>query len=287
VTSSDDDLDALSQRASGRKANTGEAQRKRPPSAKPAKSNAPMESLDELVSGMSKGRSAPAGRATTQSTVNAPGPVESLEQLLPARSAETPKAKSSRHTSATTPSAPQSLETLIYSTASAEDQRARQPQVKEQVVKKPLDLPIEDLVHRQSAAAELRKPAGFRLPLQGIVLITLLVMCIGFAIFQHQSGKVSYPSPLAAQVAQLASAVDAYYEKHRSLPQTLGELEMFPKDAVEWPIENYGVQLLEQRTEYFFSGSSSDDYLIIGRDGEEAWAFAKSQTPELLKVPAR
>ena len=284
MTSSDDDLDALSQLASGRKVNAGEGQGKRPKPVKPAKSNAPMESLDELVSGMSKGRSAPAGRATTQSIVNAPGPVESLEQLLPARSAETPKAKSSRHTSAATPSAPQSLETLIYSTASAEDQRARQPKVKEHVVKKPLDQPLESL---ESFLPQTPTPTKTVRPIQ-LSLVAVLLLGITLAIFFKLPQSISGPSnPLIAQVEGLASAVDSYYAKNQVTPKTLSELEAFPEGAVEWHMEHYGVRLLDNRPEFFYDGVSGYDYVIIGRQGDEAWAFAKGQKPELIKVPAR
>ena len=63
-------------------------------------------------------------------------------------------------------------------------------------------------------------------------------------------------------------------------------LEGFPKEAVEWPMDQYGVRLLERRAEFFFDGASGYEYLIIGRQGEEAWAFAKGLQPELQQVPA-
>jgi hypothetical protein len=287
VTSSDDDLEALGQLASGRRREAGEGEGKRRQPVSPARAGAAAESLDDIVSGLAQGRSAPASRQTGQHSAKAPEPVESLEQLLSARSAEPRQTQPTRGTPAAAVSADaESLESLVFSGATGKAQPYSQPTVAKRVVPKPSDRPIEDLALLRPAAVESVNPSRFHLPPVGIMLAVLLVVGIAFAIYQHQPGKAGAPTPLAGQVRQLASAVDAYYDKNKSLPRSLGELEGFPKEAVEWPMDRYGVRLLERRAEFFFDGASGYEYLIIGRQGEEAWAFAKGLQPELQQVPA-
>jgi hypothetical protein len=287
VSSPDDDLEALGQLASGRRLDAGKGESKRRQPVKPVRSGVPVESLDDIVSGLAQGRSAPASRPAGQDSFKAPEPLESLEQLLPARSAEPRQTQPTRRTSAAAvPADAESLESLVFPAATGKTQPSFQSPVPERVVRKPIDPPIEELETLQPAAAEPVSPSRFQLPLGRIMLAVLLVVGVAFTIYQHPPGKVSYPSPLAAVVAQLAVSVDAHYAKQGSLPATLTQLEGFPKDAVEWPIERYGVRLLERRMEFFFSGASGYEYVIIGRQGEEAWAFAKGLQPELQQVPA-
>ena len=286
MSSSDDDLEALGQLASGRRLDPGKGEGKRRQPVKPTRAGAAAESLDDIVTGLSGGRSAPAIGPAGQNTAKAPGPVESPEPLLPASSPESRQARRAPRHSAI-PAAPESLENLVYSGNTGKTQPSPRPAIKERVDKARDDQPFEDLGRVQPAAAEPARHSRFHLP-PGVALLAVLLVVVGgaFAIYQQQSGKAAAPTALAGQVTQLASAVDGYYQKNQSLPRTLGELEEFPEDAVEWPIDRYGVRLLERRTEYFFDGVSGYDYLIIGRHGEEAWAFVKGQAPELLKVPA-
>lgn len=287
MSSQDDDLEALGQLASGRRLDAGKGEGKRRQPVKPDRAGAAAESLDDIVSGLAQGRSAPASRPTGQHSAKAPEPVESLEQLLPARSAERRQTQPTRRTpAAAVPADTESLESLVFSGATGKVQPSHQPTVAKRVAQKPIDPPVDELETLLRVAEEPVSPSRFHLPLGQIMLAALLVVVVALAIYQNQPRKASAPDTLAGQVAQLASAVDAYYEKNRSLPRTLGELEAFPKNAIEWPIDQYGVRLLDQSTEYFFVGTSGYDYVIVGRQGEEAWAFAKGQTPEPVKVPA-
>ena len=287
MSSPDDDLEALGRLASGRRLHAGKGEGKRRQPVKPARAGTATESLDDIVSGLAQERSPPGSRPTGQDSFKAPEPVESLEQLLPARSAEPRQTQPTRRTPAAAVSADtESLESLVFSGATGKVQPSHQPTVAKRVAQKPIDPPVADIELLQPVAAEPVSPSRFHLPLGRIMLAVLLAVGVAFAIYQYQPDKASAPATLAGQVAQLASAVDAYYQKNQSLPRTLGELEGFPKDAVEWPIERYGVRLLERRTEFFFEGTSGYEYVIVGRLGEEAWAFAKGLQPELQQVPA-
>ena len=288
MSSPDDDLEALGRLASGRRLDPGKGEGKRRQPVKPARAGTATESLDDIVSGLAQGRSAPASRPTGQHSAKAPEPVESLEQLLPARSAEPRQTQPTRRTPAVAVSADvESIESLVFSGATAKAQPYHQPTVAKRVVQKPIDPPVDELELLQPVAAEPVSPSRFQLPLGRIMLAALLAVGVALVIYQQQPDKASASDTLAGQVAQLASAVDAYYRKNQSLPRTLGELDGFPKDAVEWPIDQYGVRLLERRAEFFFDGASGYEYVIIGRQGEEAWAFAKGNQPELQQVPAR
>jgi hypothetical protein len=288
VSSPDDDLEALGRLASGRRLDPGKGEGKRRQPVKPARAGTATESLDDIVSGLAQGRSAPASRPTGQHSAKAPEPVESLEQLLPARSAERRQTQPTRRTPAAAVSADaESIESLVFSGATGKVQPSHQPTVAKRVAQKPIDPPVDELELLQPVAAEPVSPSRFQLPLGRIMLAALLAVGVALVIYQQQPDKASASDTLAGQVAQLASAVDAYYRKNQSLPRTLGELDGFPKDAVEWPIDQYGVRLLERRAEFFFDGASGYEYVIIGRQGEEAWAFAKGNQPELQQVPAR
>jgi hypothetical protein len=288
VSSPDDDLEALGQLASGRRLDPGKGEGKRRQPVKPTRAGAAAESLDDIVSGLAQQRSPPASRPSGQHSARVPEPVESLEQLLTARSAEPRQTQPTRRTPAAAVSADaESIESLVFSGATAKAQPYQQPTVAKRVVQKPIDPPIEELELLQPVAAEPVSPSRFQLPLGRIMLAALLAVGVALVIYQQQPDKASASDTLAGQVAQLASAVDAYYRKNQSLPRTLGELDGFPKDAVEWPIDQYGVRLLERRAEFFFDGASGYEYVIIGRQGEEAWAFAKGNQPELQQVPAR
>jgi len=286
VSSPDDDLEALGRLASGRRLDPGKGEGKRRQPVKPTRAGAAAESLDDIVSGLAQQRSPPASRPTGQYSARMPEAVESLEQLLPARSAEPRQTQPTRRTPAAAVSADaESIESLVLSGATGKAQPSQQPTVAKRVVQKPIDPPVDELELLQPVAAEPVSPSRFQLPLGRIMLAALLAVGVALVIYQQQPDKASASDTLAGQVAQLASAVDAYYRKNQSLPRTLGELDGFPKDAVEWPIDQYGVRLLDQSTEYFFDGTSGYDYVIVGRQGEEAWAFAKGQTPEPVKVP--
>ena len=286
MSSPDDDLEALGQLASGRRLDPGKGEGKRRQPVKPTRAGAAAESLDDIVSGLAQQRSPPASRPSGQHSARVPEPVESLEQLLPARSAEPRQTQPTRRTPAVAVSADvESIESLVFSGATAKAQPYHQPTVAKRVVQKPIDPPVDELELLQPVAAEPVSPSRFQLPLGRIMLAALLAVGVALVIYQQQPDKASASDTLAGQVAQLASAVDAYYQKNKSLPRTLGELEAFPKNAIEWPIDQYGVRLLDQSTEYFFDGTSGYDYVIVGRQGEEAWAFAKGQTPEPVKVP--
>ena len=288
MSSPDDDLEALGRLASGRRLDPGKGEGKRRQPVKPARAGTATESLDDIVSGLAQQRSPPASRPTGQYSARMPEAVESLEQLLPARSAEPRQTQPTRRTPAVAVSADvESIESLVFSGATAKAQPYHQPTVAKRVVQKPIDPPVDELELLQPVAAEPVSPSRFQLPLGRIMLAALLAVGVALVIYQQQPDKASASDTLAGQVAQLASAVDAYYRKNQSLPRTLGELDGFPKDAVEWPIDQYGVRLLERRAEFFFDGASGYEYVIIGRQGEEAWAFAKGNQPELQKVPAR
>ncbi len=285
MSTQDDDLEDLGRLASGRSLDEGKGGRKRGQPVMRHQANAPTESLDDIVSGLSQDRSALLSSPVTQQSGKAPDPVESLEQLLSTRSAEPQHTQ--RRAPAVASADSDSLECLVFSGVTSKTAASQQTPQTEDVAQKAIDLPSDSLETWQSAPAQKRSLPRLPLQLRWIVLAVLLALGTAFTIYQQQSDSVSSSSPLAGQVKQLALAVDAYYQKNQRMPESLSELQGFPKDAVEWPMENYGVLLLEPRNEFFFDGESSHDYLIIARQGEEAWAFAKGQKPELQQVPAR
>ena len=289
MSSPDDDLDALRRLASDRREEAAGAKKPAPRASGAAKPNAEIEDLASILAGRASVSSAQSSHRAETAT-KAPAAGESLEQLLRTGSAAQPRAAANPAATATAEF--EGIEALAHPGSAVRSRPVVQPTSTVQQAQRvaPADALADELADVAHAAPESGAASrfGFNIPLPGkqVVIAVLLLLGIAMAVYQHQPGKVSYPSPIAATVAQLAASVDAYYAKQGSLPATLTQLETFPSDAVQWPMENYGLYLMDRRTEFFFGGDSGYDYVVIGRVGEEAWAFAKGMKPELQQVPA-
>ena len=289
MSSPDDDLDALRRLASDRREEAAGAKKPAPRASGAAKPNAEIEDLASILSGRASVSSAQSSRRAETAT-KAPAAGESLEQLLRTGSAAKPRAAA--NPAATAAAEFEGIEALAHPGSAVRSRPPAQPKSTAQEL--PFAAPTDFLPDRPTnavkSAPESGAPSRFSfnipLPLKRVVMAVLLLLGVALPIYQHTLGKVSYPSPLAAQVAQLAASVDAHVAKHGSLPATLTKLDTFPPDALQWPVENYGLRLMDQRLEFFFGGDLSNDYFVIGRLGEEAWIFTKGTKPELQQVPA-
>lgn len=288
MSSPDENLDALRRLASDRREGTAGDVKPAPRTSGAAKSTSEVEDLASVLSGRANVSSAQPSRRTLAAP-NAMVTNESLEQLVRTSSAEQPRAVAAAKANDV---AHEGIEALAHPVSPARERPAVQPKATAQhaLSTAPADFRQDQLANilQTTPASSIPSRFGFqiKLPLKHVVIALFLLLGAALAIYQHQPGKMSYPSPLATQVAQLAAAVDAHYAKNGNLPATLTELGAFPPDALQWPVENYGLHLMDRRTEFFFDGVSGDDYFVIGRSGAEAWIFAKEMKPELQQVPA-
>ena len=128
-----------------------------------------------------------------------------------------------------------------------------------------------------------RKRLRVSLATGGAVTAALLVLAL---LVTRGSWLPAGESPLARSLMQVAEAVEAYQAEHYRLPESLSELEGFPKDAVERKVEDYELILVPPKLEFFF-GLDRGSYYLIARYDNEAWLYGPQYDPALSKIVAR
>lgn len=119
-----------------------------------------------------------------------------------------------------------------------------------------------------------------------IVLVALLTVTIT-TFFLSNKKKPAVPESLVArQLMSIVDGLEKYRSENNRLPDKLSDLLVFPRNAVEWPIEKYYVQLETPLLELFFA-VDSEGYIVVARHENEAWTYTENATIALRKVPAR
>jgi hypothetical protein len=288
VTASDDDLEGLHRLANERRKG-GEPAKKTAGAKKPATGTDKPTAAHEDIASVLGGRE----MANTPAPTAFPGrgyvpphsEPESLDQLLSSGATTPPRTSvKPKPTSAPIPEA-EDLAALTnpYAATSVSTGSPVKPQAMPDAIRP------EDLANqRQTKTSADVVPAPHRLrpKLAKLGMLILALVVVSLLVFQFLPRKTAVSSPIASQVSELAAAVDAYYKQNGVLPKKLTDLPEFPEGAIQWPVENYGLRSTDNSPEFFFGDESGYTYYIIGRQGEEAWAFAKGQQPELQQVPA-
>lgn len=73
------------------------------------------------------------------------------------------------------------------------------------------------------------------------------------------------------QLQHLAIGVERYIEEQGHPPTTLDQLAEFPRDAVSWPLEFWGVRNQQGLNEVAWITDGEDDFAIVLRTRDRAW----------------
>lgn len=113
----------------------------------------------------------------------------------------------------------------------------------------------------------------------------LAVVVIGFLI--SQKGQQQLPeSAVAQQLMDIVKGIEKYQLKNDRTPKKLSDLPEFPENAVEWPVDQYQIQLEASALELFYF-EDVEGYVVMSRYGDEAWMYTEKGEPALRQVPAR
>lgn len=117
-------------------------------------------------------------------------------------------------------------------------------------------------------------------PLAIVAALLVLVVVVGY-----WKGHGVPDSALARQLLAVAADVDKYKAAQGKLPAQLGLLPSFPEEAIEWPIENYGVQLPVPKPEYFMVDAPGG-YILIAKYADEVWVYDSMKSSPLRREMA-
>ncbi|MEY3372749.1 MAG: hypothetical protein RLZZ537_1217 [Pseudomonadota bacterium] len=288
MTSSDDDFEGLHRLANERRKGT-EPAKKTAGAKKPAtgtdKPAAAQEDIASVLGGREMANTPTPTAFPGRTSVTPHSEPESLDQLLSSGATTPPRTSvKPKPTSVPIPEA-EDLAALTnpYAATSVSTGSPVKPQAMPDAIR-PEDLANQRQTKTSAAVVPVPRLSRPKLAKLGMLILALVV--VSLLVFQFLPPKTAVSSPIASQVSELAAAVDAYYKQNGVLPKKLTDLPEFPEGAIQWPVENYGLRSMDNSPEFFFGDESGYTYYIIGRQGEEAWAFAKGQQPELQQVPA-
>ncbi len=131
-------------------------------------------------------------------------------------------------------------------------------------------------VGNEDAPDEVAAPTSIALGRRfGLSLAALFCLIVAAAAWQYRASWMprAAPKSLSEQVRVLGQAVDAYRKDHGALPPSLHELAEFPKNAVDLPPSYYSATMLDDHAEFFLTRLRGDEFSIVGRYGQEAWAY--------------
>lgn len=116
-------------------------------------------------------------------------------------------------------------------------------------------------------------------------LVTVLLL-ISLGIF-YKATVIPVPdSEVARQLMKVVEGIEDYRETNHELPDRLSVLDAFPKDAIEFRPQHYGVQLAAPKLELFY-GAHTTGYFVIARYADEAWIYREKSKQKFQKVPSR
>lgn len=107
---------------------------------------------------------------------------------------------------------------------------------------------------------------------RGLLVLGVAALFATAFLFHYWKNNSVPDSEVARQLLAVVADVDRYKAAQGQLPTQLSLLPSFPKDAVEWPIENYGVQLAAPKLEYFLVDAPGG-YIVIARLANEVWVY--------------
>lgn len=113
----------------------------------------------------------------------------------------------------------------------------------------------------------------------------LIVIVVGFTL-KYQTQKMLPESALAQQLMLIAGGIDRYRLENNRSPKRLSVLPEFPDGAVEWPVDQYNIQLESNALELFY-WEDARGYILILRFGGEAWMYTEKGIPKIRQVPER
>ena len=154
---------------------------------------------------------------------------------------------------------------------------------------------VQQQVNKLATATQPRAAVNDRVTfgwLDSIRKPALIVALVAAALFTAERlrspGEVKpvVAVSLKDSVQALSSEVADYRKRNGHLPEALHLLSGFPVDALELPSAYYSARLLEDRVELFYTKLPPDRFSIVGRRGEEAWAFVDGTPTPLRQVPA-
>jgi hypothetical protein len=121
-----------------------------------------------------------------------------------------------------------------------------------------------------------------------VMLFTVILLSVVYLfIISKQSPEIDIPdSQVARQVMLVVENLEDYRKNNQSLPKGLAMLDNFPRDAVEWPLDNWGAQMMAPQFEFFFVTDAAG-YVLIGRYGNEAWMYTEKEEPHLQRIPVQ
>lgn len=125
------------------------------------------------------------------------------------------------------------------------------------------------------------KPLGKWGKWAGALAITLLPLGLA-GYWMHRHDPVNQ-SKVATHLLAVARDLDIYRDMHRAVPRHLTELSSFPADAAQWAIEDYDIQMTENKLEFFLV-DLDDSHLVIARQGNEVWMY-DSKDKKLKRAP--
>jgi hypothetical protein len=121
-------------------------------------------------------------------------------------------------------------------------------------------------------------PRRLRLALRSLAVILMLVAA-GFW------WSTRPPPGLASTLQTLTQAVEKYRAGNNgALPKALATLEVFPKNAVEWPLRYWKARDAAGRSEIIWVPQSSGHYRILLRQGSEVWTVTDSDSKPKLAL---
>ena len=117
-------------------------------------------------------------------------------------------------------------------------------------------------------------------------LIGLLAVTFTVLFMRYQTQESLPESAVAQQLMSIVNGIENYRLERNRMPEMLAELPEFPQGAIEWPVDQYDIQLETSALELFLLKDSTG-YIVMSRYGNEAWMYTEKGKPKLRKVPAR
>lgn len=119
-----------------------------------------------------------------------------------------------------------------------------------------------------------------------IVIISVFIVIVTSFFYAKQDKVIAPESALAQQLMVVVNGIEKYRLENNKTPEKLSDLLEFPREAVEWRIDQYNLQLEATVLEFFF-WEDFNGYIVISRLGDEAWMYTEQGESKLKRVPAR
>lgn len=145
-------------------------------------------------------------------------------------------------------------------------------------------LQSEDKISQEKESLDVR---GYnKSQVLSLAFIGLLVAIV-IGVFMSQHNQQSLPeSVVVQQLKSIVDGIEKYHQENDRTPDKLSDLPEFPIGAVEWPVDQYELQLETSALEFFYF-EDAKGYIVISRYEDEAWLYTDTGNPKIKRVPIR